>query len=95
MKLHKNLFDDTEDNSEFLLYLYRNPKFTVQQICDKYGFKYQTFFNHLTKWEYQEFIISERQSPELGKIKYKYFLSQKAIEKLFSIKKIWDRFIRD
>jgi len=40
-------------------------------------------------------IISERQSPELGKIKYKYPLSQKAIEKLFSIKKIWDKFIRD
>ena len=86
MKLHKNIFKITEDNIDFLLYLYEHPKFTVKDICKKFDLNYSTLFNHLKVWVNQGFIIEERLPPQLGKPKFKYSLSEKACEKLNEIK---------
>lgn len=86
MKLHKDFFKITDDNINFLLFLYKNPKFTVEDICVKFDFKYSTFFNHLKEWVKQGHIIEERQPPALGEIKYKYSLSEKSIRTLHAIK---------
>lgn len=87
MKLHKNIFKITEDNIKLLLYLYEHPQFTVESICEQFTLKYQTFFKYLKEWVNQGFIIEDRQPPALGQIKYKYSLSEGAIERLNMLKK--------
>jgi predicted transcriptional regulator len=85
MKLFKNIFKVTEDNLNFLLYLLKNPNFTIADVCNQFNLGYQTLFNHITEWEKQDFIVKKRQHPELGAVKYKYSLSGKAKKELEKI----------
>ncbi|MFW9969337.1 MAG: hypothetical protein ACFFDF_03990 [Candidatus Odinarchaeota archaeon] len=82
MRLYKDIFKITEDNVNFLFYLYEHPQFTTDIICEKFKLNYPTFFKYLKIWVRQGFVIEERQPPALGEIKYRYSLSQKAIKKL-------------
>jgi predicted transcriptional regulator len=77
----------TEDNINLILYFYQHPQFTVENICEKFEFQYQTFFRVLKEWVKQGYIIEERQPPVLGEIKYKYSLSEIAIDKLMGLQK--------
>lgn len=86
MKLHKNIFQITEDNIDFFIYLLNHPKFTTREIGEVFNIGYQTLNKYLKQWEKQGFILRERQpNLELGGPKYKHLLSEKAVSKLKEI----------
>jgi len=87
MRLHKDIFKITKENKIFLKYLYLHPRFVISEVIEEFELAYNTFFNHLQEWEAQGYIVKEKMPPKLGAVKFKYSLSEKAIELL---KEIWD-----
>lgn len=85
MKLHRNIFQETEDNLDFLLYLYKHSKFTITEVCNKFEISYQALFNHLTEWESRGYVLKEKQPPKLGGLKFKYSLSNAAKRRIKEI----------
>ena len=88
MRIHKNIFKITKENIRFLYYLEHHPGFTINEVIEKFGLKYNTFHSHLQEWEAQGYITKKRLTPELGGTKFNYSLSEKAVkelEELFSL----------
>ena len=86
MRLSKDIFDVTEDNVKFLRYLRKNPKSFISDICEEFHLGKNNLSTRLNQWEEQEYILKERITPKLGGKRYHYSLSDKAIEKLETLK---------
>ena len=88
MKIHREIFTITKHNLQFLRYLYHHPGFTINEVIEEFGLKYSNLHNHLREWEKQGYITREGLTPELGGTKFRYTLSEKAVEELKQMKNI-------
>jgi predicted transcriptional regulator len=86
MKLYKDIFQITENNIDFFIYLLTHPEFTTNEIGEVFSIKYQILNKYLKLWEKQGFIVREGiPNLELGGPKFKHRLSEMAVNKLKEI----------